>query len=189
MRRSSSLAVARMNRAVELVGLGLSLGDDSSTRESGGLSRAAVGEPQSKHGRAAGRDGVEPVVQRGLGAHLERVDARLALDDVAVKSVLDVGIVASVVSIEDARAVGLVVGEEELASRGCVQGPAAQVIDDRDGRQGRDAGIVGDQARPVRAFAAAANRRPGGRGRPPGPGVAEPQLGKDVDRRGDRARD
>ena len=60
------------------------------------------------------------------------------------------------------------------------------MIGDRDGRQGLDPGIVGDQARPVRAFAAAANRRPGGRGRPPGPGVAEPQLGKDVNRRGDR---
>ena len=166
--------------AVELVGLAPSLGDDVVDLGRAEAARsAAVGEPQPKHDRAAGRDGVEPVMERGLGAHLERVDALLAVDDEAVKRVLDVTACDVPPSRPKTRAhVRLVVGEEELAAgRAHPERPRPEPVV----RPGSIASVSTPASsvtrlRPVRAFAArggSSARVP--RRRPPGPGVAEPE--------------
>ena len=145
MRRSSSFALRGVDRGVELVGL-LSPPVDDGVDLGERLGQAAlVGEPKPQHRRAA-RGHVEAIVERRLGAGLRRVDAVLAVDDVAVEGILDERRAAVTAGAEDALAIGLVVGEQRSAAARGVERARPQPVVDRNVAEGFDGGVVGDQA-------------------------------------------
>ncbi len=91
MRRSSALAAQGMDRVVELVGFRLSRGYDLIHEREGKPFGRSIGESKAKDHRAAGaRNRVEPKMDRGLGPTSSGLMQRLAVNDVAVKCVLDV---------------------------------------------------------------------------------------------------
>ena len=142
---------------------------------------------QAQHDGAARRHGVINVVQGGLGADAFGVEAVLAVDDVPVEGVLHERAARPGAGAEDARAVGLVEGEQEAAAVGGVEEAAAQAVRRRDVGQGQPA-TVGDEAHEALTDGAATDERfvdlagfpPV---RPPGPGVAEPEVRQQVQRR------
>src|SRR5262249_40901369 len=106
--------------------------------------------------------------------------ARLAVDDVAVDGVLDIGLAARRAGTEDARSVGLVVREKQLGAGRSVQVTRAEGGAIRGGRPEVGAGMPRVRAPPARPGSAAANDRLGARDWPPRPRVAEPQVRQDV---------
>jgi hypothetical protein len=80
-------------------------------------------------------------VQR-IGAFRIRIDAVLAVDEMAVEVVLDVKLTALVTGAEHARAVGLVEGEQQgCAGRG-IKEARPEPVGDGDVRQRLDHGII-----------------------------------------------
>src|SRR5262249_33693080 len=133
--------------------------------------------------RTAGRDD-GAVMDAGPGAGLPRVDAGFAVDDAAVEGVLDERAVVAGVGAEEALVVGLVVGEQQAAAGRGVEEAAAEAVLDQQRLQRHGAGVVGDEAEGVGGGRSGlddgARQRFGG----PRPGVAEPEVRQDVQRRG-----
>ena len=77
---------------VERVGLGLAGGDDGVHLGQRISERESSVKSQPQDDGAARRHGGENVVQAGTGAARVWVDGRLAVDDVAVEGILDVGL-------------------------------------------------------------------------------------------------
>ena len=84
----------------------------------------------------------------------------------------------------DAWPVRLVVGEQRGAAEVCVEVPAADAVGDRDRGEGLDGGVIGLDQQVGLLGLRERDRRlvptPGA----PAPGVAEPEVGEDVQRRG-----
>ena len=148
-----------VDRGVELIGLRPRAGrrphrPRRAARPGRRCRRAAAAAPTEPPGGTA----VEAIVERGLGAGLRRVDAVLAVDDVAVEGVLDERRAA--VTCRGRRRAAQFVSlsvKSERRRRRAVERARAQPVVNRDVAEGFHGRVVGDQAQRVRR-----RRGPGG---------------------------
>ncbi len=119
-----------------------------------------------------------------LGPFARGIDrSRLAVDHVAVERVLHVRRSATRFRSVETLHVRLVVREERFPARGHDQPPRPQPIEEGKVGQGVRAGVVREQDVACRARLLEHDRRLGQRSWSPHPGVPEPQVWEELDRR------